>query len=149
MGVKTFMKLDRRDIELLRLAGRYRQIPLGILCKLGFTGADDEIALLSAAGLIKLSRDGRYMRLSIAGYEMLRRHGYDYGAGSDKPYTNASALRRRLDIASVALTALRAGINTLHDDVDALSIQPAFFPAFGFRTGEQNLMNAAACVAPP
>ena len=140
------MKLDRRDIELLRLTGRYRQIPLGVLFRLGFSGLEDEAALLSAAGLVKPSRDGKYMRLSVAGYEILRRFGFDYGAGSDKPYTNASALRRRLDVASVALTAHRAGIDTLPDNIDALSIQPAFIPAFGLRTGESNLMNAASCI---
>ena len=140
------MKLDRRDIELLRLAGRYRQIHLGVLGKLSFAGIEDEISLLSAAGLIKSSRDGKYMRLSVAGYEMLRRQGHDYGSGSDKPYTNASALRRRLEVASCALTALRAGIDVLPDNIDALSIQPSFFPAFGLRTGEANLMNAASCV---
>ena len=140
------MTLDRRDIEFLRFSAMYRQVPLGLIGKLGFSGIKDEIELLSALGLVKCSRDGRYMRLSVPGFEMLRKHGYDFGLGSDKPYTNASALRRRLDVASAALTALRAGIDTLPDNIDALSKQPSFFPAFALRGGEGNLMNAASCI---
>ena len=68
------MTLDRRDIEMLRLAAMYRWLPLGVINKLGFTGISDEVGLLSAAGLVKTSRDMKYVRLSEQGCALLRRH---------------------------------------------------------------------------
>ena len=139
------MKLDRRDIELLRIAAKYRRLPPGVTGRLGFAALSDEISLLSAAGLVKVSRDGEHMRLSEAGCELLSRYGHECDPGADKPYSNRSTLRRRLDVSSVALTALRAGIDILPDNIDDLSTQPSFFPAFAFRDGETNLLSAATC----
>ena len=139
------MQLDGRDLTILRLAGSYRWLPYGILSQLGLISRNGEISLLVKLGLLSLSSKNRYIKLTQQGYDTLHKHGYDYDPGSKRAYANSAALRRRLEVSSVALTALRAGIDVLPDDIDALSSQPTFFPAFSLRTGGSNLMNAANC----
>ena len=140
------MTLDQRDIELLRLAGKYRWLPYKGLGKFGFgSGLADEIGILSTAGLMKISQDKSYIRPTPQGCRILLNHGHDYGPGSDRPYTSVSSLRRRLEVSSIMLTALRAGIDVLLDDIEALSRQPSFFPAFDLRNGGTNMMSAASC----
>ncbi|MCL2202163.1 MAG: hypothetical protein FWB75_09380 [Oscillospiraceae bacterium] len=142
------MKLDRRDIELLRLAVMYRHLPVDLFEALGFDSVADEVRLLTAAGIVKTSRDKKYIRPAPQTYELLQKYGYSCGSiQTDKPYSKASSLHRRLETSSIMLTALRAGISTLPADVDALAQQPMFYPSFEFRGSESNLMNAANCAA--
>ena len=56
------------------------------------------------------------------------------------------ALRRRLEVGTVLLTCLGAGIEPAYDKVERLKRQPVFLPAFALRGGDGNLMNAASCV---
>ena len=42
-------------------------------------------------------------------------------------------LRRRLETVDIMLTCLRAGIDTLGEDIRALRAEPSFYPAFALR----------------
>ena len=70
----------------------------------------------------------------------------DCHAPTKRPYAQSSALRRRLEVGTVLLTCLGAGIEPAYDKVDRLKRQPVFLPAFALRGGDGNLMNAASCV---
>jgi len=140
------MTLDSRDIMILRLAAMYHRLPYRGVGRFGFgKGLEDELGILSAAGMLKVSRDKEYMRPSPQAFDMLSGQGYDYARCADRPYNSRASLRRRLEAASIALTALRAGIDPLPDGVGALSRQPVFLPAFALRAGGGNMMNAASC----
>jgi hypothetical protein len=101
---------------------------------------------LIALKLMARARSGKYVMLTQNGCEMLRSLGYPADGGGKRAYENSLALRRRLEVCRVMLTALRAGIDTLCDGAYALRAQPVFRPAFALRTGGVNLMNAASCV---
>lgn len=139
------MQLDSRDIKILRLAGRYRWLPYSQFTQPQFTGLLDEIGVLMKVGLLGLSQGKRYIKLSQQGYDMLSKQGHSYDPSSKRAFANSSALRRRLETASIMLTALRAGIDVFINNVDGLSRQPVFFPAFDLRDGTINLMNATNC----
>lgn len=139
------MLLDGRDLKLLRLAGRYRWLPYEQFSRLEFPSLLPEIELLMKTGYLGLSQKKRYIKLSPQGYETLMKRGYNYDPGSKRAFASSSALRRRLEVSSIMLTALRAGIDVLQDNVEGLSRQSAFYPAFDLRDGETNLMNAASC----
>ena len=140
------MILDSRDMLLLRLAGAYRYVPLENLKACGFRELQAGFMMLKAARLIGVARSGIYFNLRPAGYEFLDSLGYHYEPSAKRAYKESYELRRRLEVSSVMLTCLRAGIDTLQDDVDALAQQPTFYPAFLLRVGEINLMNAASCI---
>lgn len=137
--------LDRRDMELLCLAGRYRWLPYGCFDTFGLTGLNEAAELLAKTGLITVSRSKQYFRMSPRGYELLEAQGYTYDPGAKRAFSGSSALRRRLEVAGIMLTCLRAGIDVSRDDVYGLKNQPVFFPAFEMRTGGTNMMNAANC----
>jgi hypothetical protein len=139
------MKLDGRDLELLRLAGKYRWLPYGKIGELGFTDLADAIITLKKTGFFGIARSKEYMKPTPKGYKALRECGYAYRDSARRAYSGDPALRRRLEVASIALTALRAGIDILQDEVDALRNQPVFFPAFDLRTRDINLMSNANC----
>ncbi|MDR0861802.1 MAG: hypothetical protein LBN30_03375 [Oscillospiraceae bacterium] len=139
------MILDTQDLLLLRLAGEYRQIPLHSLSILGFASLRDAAARLTAAELLSIPRGGSYFRLAPKGCELMSRLGRPQEPSTRRTYEGDPTLRRRLNIGSVMLTCLRAGIDTALDGVDGLREQPAFYPAFALRNGGTNLMNAASC----
>jgi hypothetical protein len=101
---------------------------------------------LLALKLMALSRSGKYFMLTARGYGFLDDLGWHYERGVKRAYENSTALRRRLEVCSVMLTALRAGIDVLCEGAYALRSQPVFRPAFALRTGGVNLMNAASCI---
>jgi len=140
------MILDSCDMLLLRLTGAYRYIPTASLNTCGFRELQGGFDMLTAAKLIRLTRSGKYFYLRPAGYELLDSLGFHYEPPTKRAYDKSAALRRRLEVASVMLTCLRAGIDTLQDNVDALAEQPTFYPSFLLRVGEINLMNAASCI---
>ena len=140
------MIFDSCDMLLLRLTGMYRYIPTANLNACGFRELQAGFKMLTTAKLIRLTRSGKYFYLRPAGFELLDSLGFHYEPPSKRAYDKSASLRRRLEVASVMLTCLRAGIDTLQDDVDALAEQPTFYPAFLLRTGEINLMNAASCI---
>ena len=140
------MQLDNTELRILQLAGKYRWLSYDTLRSLGFASQHGILNLLRKTGYLSLSNKKRYIKLAPQGYELLRKYGHDYDPGAKRASASSSALRRRLEVTSVMLTALRAGIDTLPDNVDALSGQPVFFPAFELRKGDSNLMNAASCV---
>ena len=140
------MIIDQRDLLLLRLAGAYRYVPVENLNACGFRELQAGFEILTATGLINLARNGKYFQLKPAGYKFLDSLGFHYEPSAKRAYANSPALRRRLEVSSVMLTCLRAGIDTLQDNVNALARQPTFYPAFALRVGGINLMNAASCI---
>jgi hypothetical protein len=139
------MILDNFDMHMLRLAGKYRWLPSGSLGAFRQDAHKAGIDALFGLGLLTSDRKGNYLALTPRGYALLRKHGWSYTQSSKRAYAGSAALRRRLEVCRVMLTALRAGTDTLRDGVDALREQPVFYPAFALRTGEGNLMNAASC----
>ena len=102
------MLFSTAEIEVLRLAGRLKAIPLDLG---GF-----DTGLFSPAGidglcLYKLlypTRNGRYLRLTPAGWELLYGLGYPYP--KDACYiTDPQKLRRRDEAAKLLFTCYRAG----------------------------------------
>jgi len=139
------MLLDGRDLDILRLAGKYRWLPYDTLGRFGFDDLIQEIDKLSSVNLLCVSRNKKYIIPSARGYGLLQDNGYDYDPGSKRAYIGSSALRRRLEVAEIMLTALRAGIDVHRDDVDGLQSQPVFLPAFSLRNAEINPMSSASC----
>jgi hypothetical protein len=144
-GVKDLI-LDNTGLLLLRLAGAYRWLPSGSLGTLRLHEMTAEAEKLIALKLITQSRSGKYLMLTTRGYDFLDEHGWHYERTTKRAYENSTSLHRRLEVCSVMLTALRAGIDTLCDGAYALRSQPVFRPAFALRTGGVNLMNAASCI---
>ena len=141
------MLYDRRDFGLLRLAGTYQWLPLAPLRALSsLKHLYREAELLSTLGLLSFSRSNQYLMPSPEGYQFLASMEIDCHAPTKRPYAQSSALRRRLEVGTVLLTCLGAGIEPAYDKVDRLKRQPVFLPAFALRGGDGNLMNAASCV---
>ncbi len=115
------MKLDSRDIKLLRLAGKYRWLPFGGLDTFGFPELTETTEVLLNNGYLTLSRNKLYTKPSPKGYEYLESLGYIHDATTKRAYANSIRLRRRLEASRIMLTCLRAGIDTLRDDVDDLA----------------------------
>ena len=140
------MLYDRRDFGLLRLAGAYQRLPLAPLRALSpLKQLYREAELLSALGLLVFSRSGEYLSLSPEGYQFLSTFDLNFQPPAKRPYSNSAALQRRLEVGSILLTCLSAGIEPALDKVERLKHQPVFLPAFALRTGDGNLMNAAGC----
>ena len=139
------MKPDRRDLELLRLVGRYRWLPLGTFGKFGFAGIHDAIEELSKIGYISISRNKRYIMVAPKGCTLLNELGFKCDTSVKRAYENYGTLRRRLEAGSIMLTALRAGIGAQCVDVDALRNQPTFLPSFALRTAAANPMSNGTC----
>ena len=140
------MILDSCDMLLLHLTGAYRYIPTASLNACGFRALQAGFKMLTTAKLIRLTRSGKYFYLRPAGFELLDSLGFHYEPPAKRAYDKSEALHRRLEVSAVMLTCLRAGIDTLLDNIDALLQQPTFYPAFMLRVGEINLMNAASCI---
>ena len=140
------MLYDRRDFGLLRLAGAYQWLPLAPLRALSpLRKLCQEAELLATLGALTFSRNGEYLSLSPEGYQLLSAFGLQHQPPSKRPYSNSPTLRRRLEVGSILLTCLSAGIEPALDKVEHLKRQPVFLPAFTLRTGDGNLMNAAGC----
>ena len=139
------MKPDRRDLELLRLAGRYRWLPLDAFSRFGFERIGEDIAVLVKLGMLSIARNKLYIQLTPKGVRILAEMGFDSDVAAKRPYENSVTLRRRLEAASVMLTALRAGIDTLPDGVDALRSQPVFLPLSAFRSATTNPASNSTC----
>ncbi len=140
------MLYDRRDFGLLRLAGAYQWLPLAPLRSLSpLKQLCREAELLASLGLLAFSRNGEYLMPSPEGYQFLSAHELHYQPPSKRPYTKSPTLRRRLEVGSILLTCLGAGIEPALDKVERLKHQPVFLPAFALRSGDGNLMNAAGC----
>ena len=141
------MLYDRRDFGLLRLAGTYQWLPLAPLRALSsLKHLYREAELLSTLGLLSFSRSNQYLMPSPEGYQFLASMEIDCHAPTKRPYAQSSALRRRLEVGTVLLTCLGAGIEPAYDKVDRLKRQPVFLPAFALRGGDGNLMNAASAL---
>lgn len=141
------MLYDRRDFGLLRLAGAYQWLPLAPLRNLrSLKQLYREAELLSALGLLTFSRSNQYLMPSPEGYQFLNSLEVPCHVPTKRPYAQSPALRRRLEVGTVLLTCLGAGIEPAYDNVERLKRQPVFLPAFALRGGGGNLMNAASCV---
>jgi len=123
----------------------YRWLPYDVLSRFDFDDLIREIDILVLSKLVHISLNKEYIHLTPKGYNLLQNSGYDYSPGAKRPYEGCSFLRRRLEVAEIMLTALRAGIDVFQDNVDSLREQPVFLPAFSIRNGENNVMNAANC----
>lgn len=89
-----------------------------------------EAELLSTLGLLSFSRSNQYLMPSPEGYQFLASMEIDCHAPTKRPYAQSSALRRRLEVGTVLLTCLGAGIEPAYDKVDRLKRQPVFSPRF-------------------
>ena len=119
------MLYDRRDFGLLRLAGTYQWLPLAPLRALSsLKHLYREAELLSTLGLLSFSRSNQYLMPSPEGYQFLASMEIDCHAPTKRPYAQSSALRRRLEVGTVLLTCLGAGIEPAYDKVDRLKRQP-------------------------
>lgn len=140
------MIYDRRDYGLLRMVGAYQWLPLAPLRASSILrDLCHEAELLSTLGLLTFSRSGEYLMLSPQGYQLLEGFGLQCHTTAKRPYSKSPTLRRRLEVGTILLTCLGAGIEPAYDKIDQLKRQPVFFPAFALRKGEGNLMNAAGC----
>lgn len=140
------MLYDRRDFGLLRLAGAYQWLPLAPLRALSaLKRISHEADLLSDLGLLTFSRSNEYLMPSPGGYQLLASFDLPYQPPAKRPYAQSPALRRRLEVGTILLTCLGAGIEPAYDKVERLKHQPVFLPAFTLRGGDGNLMNAAGC----
>ncbi|MCI8538305.1 MAG: hypothetical protein HFF18_06525 [Oscillospiraceae bacterium] len=140
------MLYDRRDFGLLRLAGAYQWLPAAPLRALPpLRQLNQEAELLASLGLLAFSRTKEYLMPTPEGYQLLASLDVPYKPPAKRPYAQSPALRRRLEVGSILLTCLSAGIEPASDDVERLKRQPVFFPAFALRSGDGNLMNAASC----
>lgn len=141
------MLYDRRDFGLLRLAGAYQWLPLQPLRSLAsLKQLHREAELLSTIGLLTFSRSNQYLMPSPEGYRFLAALEVSCHAPTKRPYAQSPALRRRLEVGTVLLTCLGAGIEPAYDTVERLKRQPVFLPSFALRGGNGNLMNAASCI---
>jgi hypothetical protein len=140
------MLYDRRDFGLLRLAGAYQWLPIAPLRAISaLKHLRRETELLSTLGLLTVSRSGEYLMPSPKGYQLLADFEINVQPPSKRPYAQSPALRRRLEVGTILLTCLGAGIEPAYDKVERLKRQPVFLPAFALRGGDGNLMNAASC----
>ncbi len=139
------MNLDNRDLELLRLAGKYRWLPMTGLDKYGDPGLCDALDVLSRTDYVSVSRDSIYLKPSRKGFDYLEERGFMCDTAARRAYANSTTLRRRLEASRIMLTCLRAGIDTLPDNVDSLGNQPVFLPSFELRDGAVNVMSNATC----
>ena len=140
------MLYDRRDFGLLRLAGTYQWLPAAPLKKLSaLKTLRHEAELLSTLGLVSYARSGEYFMPSPQGYEFLSGLGLTCQPPSKRPYAQSPALCRRLEVGTILLTCIGAGIEPTLGKVENLTRQPIFFPAFAMRNTGGNLMNAAGC----
>jgi len=134
------MTLDLRDIEFLRLTGKYRWLPYKKLGQFGFTHMQGSMEDLLHNGYLKVSQDARYVKTSAKGYAVLDQHGYPYSMTVKRPGAQNNTLRRRLETSEIMLACLRAGMNVFRDINVHPCEQPVFYPSFDFRTGETNIM---------
>ena len=140
------MLYDRRDFGLLRLAGTYQWLPAAPLKKLSaLKTLRREAELLSTLGLVSYARSGEYLMPSPQGYEFLSGIDQTCQPPTKRPYAQSPALRRRLEVGTILLTCIGAGIEPAFGKVEHLKRQPVFFPAFALRNAGGNLMNAAGC----
>ena len=140
------MLYDRRDFGLLRLAGTYQWLPAAPLKKLSaLKTLRREAELLSTLGLVSYARSGEYLMPSPQGYEFLSGIDQTCQPPTKRPYAQSPALRRRLEVGTILLTCIGAGIEPAFGKVEHLKRQPVFFPAFALRNAGGNLMNASGC----
>ena len=127
------MLYDRRDFGLLRLAGAYQWLPLAPLRSLrSLKQLYREAELLSALGLLTFSRSNQYLMPSPEGYQFLTSLEVPCHVPTKRPYAQSPALRRRLEVGTVLLTCLGAGIEPAYRK-SWLTWRTAFRPA-----GEKN-----------
>lgn len=123
------MLYDRRDFGLLRLAGTYQWLPAAPLKKLSaLKTLRREAELLSTLGLVSYARSGEYLMPSPQGYEFLSGIDQTCQPPTKRPYAQSPALRRRLEVGTILLTCIGAGIEPAFGKVEHLKRQPVFFP---------------------
>lgn len=107
------------EIETLRLAGWFKNIPLE-LCRYGtelFSPA--EIASLCLHRLLYVTQNGLYLRLTPTGWNLLHSIGYHYP--KDANYiTDTQKILRRNEASKIMFTCYRAGINMFSDTPEQL-----------------------------
>ena len=93
----------------------------------------------------QLAQELVYLMPSPQGYEFLSGIDQTCQPPTKRPYAQSPALRRRLEVGTILLTCIGAGIEPAFGKVEHLKRQPVFFPAFALRNAGGNLMNAAGC----
>ena len=114
------MLFDCSDIDLLRLTGFLKNLPVGQEQRYSlrlFTPA--VISPLQEYGYLGLTRNGLSYSLRPAGYDLLRSLGFDYPQDKRQP-SHLPELHRRFEGSSVLLTFYRAGMEVFSPQLSDL-----------------------------
>ena len=126
------MVLDKANGELLKLIAICRDVS----CERGYEWqgilGETNIGRLIAEGLLYISRDGRYYRVTQVGYDLLNSMGHGY-----QPDTSRESDKRKLEhrdmTAQVMMTLLLAGIDVSASDISEVVKSNVYLAASGIR----------------
>lgn len=114
------MLLDRPNVELLKLIALCKDFP----CRFRFPDiyllSDTNIVRLIKEGLLCVSKNGRYYRVTRLGYYLLNQAGIDCEQDTFRE-TNDQTLTRREQSAMVMLTLMLAGVDVFATDTSQLT----------------------------
>lgn len=114
------MVFDCSDIDLLRLTGFLKNLPLGQEEKYSLRLLTPAVLRpLQEFGYIALTRNGLSYSLKPAGYDFLCSLGFDYPQDKRQP-SHLPELYRRFESASVFLTFYRAGMEVFSPQLSGL-----------------------------
>lgn len=133
------MLLDTADIELLRLVGWFKNMPLlekKSTAEMSFNSdmfSNATLNTLQEYGLLSVMPGGRNLcRLKPQGYRLLEDIGYRYPQDS-KYVSDTKILTRRKEAALTALTFYRAGCNVFADDILSLQTPQVYLSSAAIR----------------
>lgn len=114
------MLFDCLDIDLLRLTGFLKNLPIGQEKKYSLRLLTPSvIGLLQEYGYLGLTRNGLSYSLKPAGYDLLCSLGFDYPQDKRQP-SHLPELHRRFEGASIFLTFYRAGMEVFSPQLSGL-----------------------------
>lgn len=122
------MLIDQANVELLKLVALCKDVPLDHSFPEVYLLSEANTGRLQSEGMLYISRDGRYYRATQAGYDFLRRCGYDYKPDEYRE-SGRQVLSRRENSARVMLTLLLAGVDVFTSDVTQLTGEAAYLPS--------------------
>jgi hypothetical protein len=109
------MLLDKQNAELLKLTALYKEVPRRHRFHDAYLFNEANIERLQSEGLMYTTRDGRYYRASLMGYDLLQRCGYNYRPDVFRESAR-HVLTRREGCAQVAITLMLAGVDVFADE---------------------------------
>lgn len=126
------MLFSLAEIEMLRLAGWFKSIPLELREYDTELFSPAGIASLCLHRLLYVTQNGQYLRLTPTGWELLSDLGYPYT--KDAGYiTDPQKIRRRTEAARMMFTCYRAGIGIFAETPEQLITAPTFLSSAAAR----------------